>query len=803
MRYNTDTSAVELTATELCQAALRTGSLSYYAPISESGGISAELLAKLRHDTSPAYTVGAARTVTHLHKGICYQISGQADGVFVRDEMLFVDEIRTVRNGSVPAKPSDRQMIRLRLHAWMEAVADQKDSVTMRLVYQSISDGTLQYREELCQTEWLNAYVDTLLCRVGLRANYLIAKELEYRPATAAAPFPFPDMREGQGLLIREVFRDIRHGKRLFAQAPTGIGKTISVLYPSVRALGSGEIDQIFYLTAKASTRREAFRAVKKLYEAGAKLKVVILYAKEQMCSHPDGSAGSGISRCTPDRCPLARGYYDRSHLAVAEMISSGNGFTAASVHAMAKKYQICPYELSLDLSEYCDIVICDYNYVFDPIVRLRRYFGDGKQGKYVFLVDEAHNLADRAREMYSAEIRLSRFISVAELCGGVELAFGKAFSKLVPVMQRLKKLCADTLVKNDDGTEDGYYVTHGTLDTLLCAVEEAVLCAEKWKRADAGGTDPDLLESPLAELRRFLCIAERYDKGYLTYVEIRRDDVSVRLVCLDPSAGLDAAMGKARSSVLFSATLTPTDYFSDILGGGKDAVAVSLPSPFCEDHLLVCAVDAVSTRYDDRNKSYKRVASCIAATVSAKKGNYIAYFPSYDYLEQVLKIFEAKYPSVRTVVQKRNMNRVEKESFLEEFRSGGETMRVGFCVLGGSFSEGVDLSGDRLIGVVIVGVGLPGLSAERNILREYYDERSENGYEYAYTYPGMNNVLQAAGRVIRTDTDRGVVVLIDDRYMTPQYRALFPEHWGNFCEIHDVPSLAESVSKFWTHEKM
>jgi Rad3-related DNA helicase len=453
-----------------------------------------------------------------------------------------------------------------------------------------------------------------------------------------------------------------------------------------------------------------------------------------------------------------------------------------------------------LDVSEYCDIIIGDYNYVFDPMVYLRRYFGpsDAIGGRAVFLIDEAHNLADRARDMYSAELRCTPLEQLATLLDERDARVVDALDGTAALMRGMRVHCRDNLTRDDDGNDRGFYLSRSPLTQLNDKIRELYAVLDRWVQEHR----EDDLAPRFAEItyaiKEYLCMLDHYDQRYLSYVLLQGGEVTVRLYCLDPSYVLDVALARGSAAVLFSATLTPLTYFMDLLGGREGADYLALSSPYERENLGLFAVESISTRFEHRAASVGEIARCIAATVSGRRGNYIVYFPSYQYMEAVLQVFRARYPRVNTVVQKRGMYAKEREEFLDAFKADRGVLRVGFCVLGGSFSEGVDLPGDRLIGSIIVGVGLQGLSNEGNILQEYYQNKSEMGYEYAYLYPGMNRVLQAAGRVIRREADTGVVVLIDDRYATPAYTELFPPHWKHLQYASCAENLAEMVHAFW-----
>ncbi len=659
----------------------------------------------------------------------------------------------------------------------------------------SITDGE-KHSESVADFSDLDGMLAMTLSLIKRRAENERERVTCVMPAAKKLRFPHGSFRAGQRELISSVYSACKSGKRLFASAPTGIGKTVSVLYGAVRAWSEGGFRRIFYLTAKASTRREAYAAAGRICAAGAPLRTVVLTAKEQMCPIRAMRGGEGFV-CNAESCPYMSGYMQKRSEAIGELLGAYHGYPAREILRCASAHGLCPYELSLDLSEYCDVIICDYNYAFDPQVKLQRYFAGG-DGDCVFLIDEAHNLPERARDIYSACLTEDDIATLRAYTAAFPKADG-ALEELQGALCATAKLCEDNRFCDDEGREFGYYFNREPIEGLERAVAHAADAVEKFYHAHKDDIPVASAAAAFLRLcRKWQDASDAYDGRYRTYIEMNCGKMSAKLYCLDPAGRLDDALGAAHASVFFSATLSPSEYFSDILGGGRDHRAISLPSPFPRENLFLCAVTAVSTRYEDREKSYKRISAVIAATCSARAGNYIVYFPSYKYMDGVLDIFKKKYPHVSIAVQKRGMTRNERDEFISFFREDEGKLRVGFCVLGGSFSEGMDLPGSRLIGTVVVGVGLPGLSAERNIIRDYYETKSESGYDYAYTYPGMNGILQAAGRVIRRDTDRGVVVLVDDRYATEKYRALMPPHWEGIKFIPELRDLQAQLMEFW-----
>lgn len=805
MRYNENTCSVELSVRRLCEVALMGGSLGdFHGSSLEAMSEGAKIHRKLQAEAGGFYNPEVSLSNTTLHEDLYYTVSGRADGVITKESGPVVDEIKTVRGVDFYAPPKEIFLAQMKCYAYFLAVSRELCSIKARLTYYNVDNEKTRCFNYSFTTEELREYYVSLLDKIKYRARLVVKHIVSELPTAAKARFPYPELREGQEIMIREAYSAIKRGKRFFAEAPTGTGKTMSSLYPAVRALGEGLADKIFYLTSKASTRREAYRAAGKLFEAGVDLRTVVITAKEQVCMCGARVAGVGARNlCNSKNCEFADGYYDRVEYAMRELIESGNGFPRNKICEVAKKYKICPYELSLDLSELCDIIICDYNYAFDPSVYFRRYFASEniKGNKYVFLIDEAHNLADRARDMYSSELKLTDFSSTFKIIRrstAPEEDILKELEAMMAVFWSLRRLCKDNLIKDSEGVESGFYMGSAPVESLSKALESFKHKLDSWLYKNQSHELYDILSELSAKIKKYAVVSECFDKGFRCYVEIFDGDITVKIYCLDPSPIMDSLLNRANASILFSATLTPREYFTDVLGGRKNTVDISLPSPFESDNLCVAIADYISTRFEDRSKNAARFASIIAASVCSRAGNYIAYFPSYSCLESVLGVFKRKYPKVEVVVQQRGMNPRQRDEFLASFKDDFGHLRVGFCVLGGAFAEGVDLPGSRLIGSIIFGVGLPGLSNERNIIQEYFDMNMGNGYDYAYTYPGMNNVLQAAGRVIRRDDDKGVVVLVDDRYSTPKYRELFPEHWKNVTYAGNAQSLAEIIRRFW-----
>lgn len=808
MRYDVERAAVILSVRELCELALLSGDLDLrfggrgFSP--ERAAIGSKVHRKLQAEAGVLYDAEVPICSTVLFHNISFEVSGRADGI-LRTDPITVDEIKTVSGRTFDLPPSPTHAAQVKCYAYFLCREKGLERIQTRLTYYRLEDGKTKYLTETHSLEDLQRFYFDLLSRVEYRARILIERQTLLIPSAASAHFPYASVREGQDILIRECYRDIKAGKRLFAEAPTGTGKTLSTLYPAVRALGEGYVDKIFYLTAKATVRREAYRAAGQLFEAGAHLRTVVLTSREQLCQNEAAKRDQlGITRhCNPLDCPYAKGFFDRAPNAVCRALEVQSGFDRAAILRFATEAHICPYELQLELSEFCDTVICDYNYAFDPQIYLRRYFSPEivDRERYVFLVDEAHNLFDRACDMYSATLESASIDALLAALPEDEESLRKPMEALSVTMHGFYRLCRDSLQKDSEGRESGFYLNRAGMEDLYPLVTQARTAAEDYLRKHPSAPEIAEVYTLATALKRFERIAEFYDECFLTFVLLENGNYRWQLLCLDPSRVLDAAESRAKASVLFSATLTPPDYFADILGGGKKAVRISLPSPYDPSHCRVAVVPSISTRYEDRESSYKKLTALIAATVSAKKGNYIVYFPSYDYMERVEKLFAARYPKVERITQTRGMTASDREAFLASFHDDGK-LRVGFCVLGGSFSEGVDLPGKQLIGAIIVGTGLPGISNERNILREYYDLTRERGFDYAYTYPALNRVLQAAGRVIRREEDCGVIVLIDDRYATPQMQALLPEHWKDLQYARNANELAEMMQEFWASTK-
>jgi len=591
--------------------------------------------------------------------------------------------------------------------------------------------------------------------------------------------FPYEDYRRGQRKLAVAAYKTIVSGKKLFAQAPTGIGKTISTLFPAIKAMGEGHTSKLFYLTAKTITRSVAQDAFLLMASRGLKLKFVTITAKEKVCFSDEVA-------CTPESCQYACGHFDRINAAIYDILTKESSLSRDIIELYARKHTVCPFEFTLDLTLWSDAVICDYNYVFDPSVYLKRFFQE-KQGDYVFLIDEAHNLVDRAREMFSAELYKKDFYEIVRAFKGQKTKLSKYLNKINKHFIALRKECEDkNFVIKKEWDKDFYYL----LRNFITNCEEYLLTHKGYAEYDA-----------LLELY-FECIAynriyELYDDKFTTYIEKSYDNVRLKLFCLDPSYLLSEALKRGRAAIFFSATLLPMSYHKNILGGCEDDYTIYLSSPFQVDKRCLMVADKVSTRFKHREASYEEIARYIRSVINAKCGNYLIFFPSYQYMNCVYNIFGEQYPEIDIHLQEPSMTEEAREEFLGLFKENPESITLGFCVLGGIYSEGIDLKYDRLIGAIIVGVGLPQICLERDIIKSYYDTANNLGYEYAYMYPGMNKVLQAAGRVIRSESDTGVILLIDERFSYQSYQNLFPKEWFPHERV-DLKKIGKCLKSFW-----
>ncbi len=731
---------------------------------------------------------------------LAFDITGSADLLW-EDRGLWTLEIIKEQQKITSASAGEKDahfFARGVLLSYMLCEEKDLSHVKLRLTLSSPS-GTLKTTERVFERGFLTEMSRALL----ERAYPFIAAEVSRRvttlPSLATLPFPYPSLRDAQKDFINDAYRAIKRGDRLLVCAPTGIGKTMSALYPALRALGKGEIDRIFYLTAKTVTGKAAEDGIKAINRTLPSLRSVTVMAKERTCPMASAPKRIGMNPCV--LCPLMGevgrlSYEERRDRAVLSLIEAGGAITADMIKDAAQKNELCPYELSLDISEYCEVIICDYNYVFDPSVRFKRYFSQSRE-KYAFLVDEAHNLPDRAREMYSADLSAKPFLRLYKTDDPIitkNTPLLDAVTGFIKKLREVNALCKSEEHLTSSGESFGYYLSSRLPQGLWEAVLQFARVARSAAKNDEAAAE--LLEESIAAADSFAKSAALFDRGFAFYAELSGPYLSLQSRCLDPSPMLSQMLLSAKSTIMFSATLTPMEYFADVLGC-KDAALLELDSPYSKKNLCLFACDHVSTRYEDREMSIPDIAEIILATVEAREGNYMVYFPSYEYMRQVYEEFSECAPYLNTAVQSSKMSHRERIEFLSRFTPDGEPT-VGFCVLGGAFSEGVDLKGDSLIGAIIVGTGLPKLSSQQNILADHFEKTREGGYDYAYTYPGMIKVLQAAGRVIRSENDRGVVVLIDDRYAKPEIYRLFPKAWSHIKYTGDAYSLSASLEKFW-----
>lgn len=728
-------------------------------------------------------------------------VDGRADGI-IDGDLITIDEIKgTYRHLDKMNAPVSEHLAQAKCYAYIYADKHLLERIRVRMTYCNLDTEEIRYFYETYDFEELKVWFLNVMEEYKKWTDYEFEWKEKRQASIKELVFPFP-YREGQKELATYVYQTIVHKRKLFLEAPTGVGKTISTVFPSMKAMGEEKADRIFYLTAKTIAGTVAENTFSLLREKGLQFKSVVLTAKEKICFMEE-------MECNPEHCPYAKGHYDRINEAMYDLLLHETHFERAKIEEYARKHMVCPFEMSLDMSLFADGIICDYNYLFDPHVYLKRFFAEGKNEKYLFLIDEAHNLVDRGREMYSAHLVKEDFLTLKKQVKVYDKKLEKRLEACNHQLLIMKKECEN-------------YHRYETIDALYTTIERLNGALEEYlENHEESPIRKEVLEFYF-KISHFLLIYEKMGEEYLIYTSFdEAGNFYIRLYCVNPSVNLKECMDKGEGSVLFSATLLPIQYYKKLLGGTGEDYEVYAKSTFLPEKRALLIGKDVTSKYTMRSTmQYRSIAEYIYKIVSGKKGNYMVFFPSHHFLKQVYQEYDFLYggeTGIECILQQEYMKEEDRVAFLGHFLGNDELVLeelihmdieteeiqtlLGFCVMGGIFSEGIDLKNDSLIGAIIVGTGIPQVCLERELIKDYFDEKEESGYEYAYLFPGMNKVLQAAGRVIRTHEDTGVIALLDERFLYSSYKSLFPREWSNY-KVVDKSHVEEEIENFWESQK-
>ncbi len=696
-------------------------------------------------------------------------LQGRADGLITEDKGICIEELKSTRKLLEEIEPQILHKLQMEIYGYIYCITNGLEEIDLKLTYiavETLEEKIFEYTKTQDELFGITKGVIDSFCAFLTLAEKCVEERNE---TIMEVTFPHGSYRKNQRELMKSVYYSINENNNIFVEAPTGTGKTISTLFPTLKALGEDKLDKIFYVTAKTITRQEAKKSLNLLENGGLIMRSIVLTAKDKVCFLEERN-------CTPEGCPYANGHFDRINPALLDIAENETIIDRETIQRYAKKHQVCPHEYQLDTSYFCDVVIGDYNNVYSPSSKLIRYFTNG--GNFVVLIDEAHNLYDRACDMFSATLESKQLEELYAKTKGSKVS--KNTRKILNELEKYKDLENFETVQEKEYPKDIINRIRG-LQALIKAEEELL-------------QNKDVL-AIYFELIDFIRIADIYSTGHTVTINRTYNNISLRLLCLNPAEHIKAVNDTVKSVVYFSATLTPPNYFKEVYGGESHNFYYTIPSPFDNQNTKVLINTSIKTTYKHRTLFYDDIAKNIEAMVNSKKGNYFVFFSSYEYMNRVHEVFLELYPEIEILPQSQNMTDEERDEYLENFEENPIKTKVGFVVLGGIFGEGIDLVGDRLIGVCVVGVGLPMLTFERDLVKNSFESE---GYDYAYTYPGFNKIMQGVGRLIRTETDKGIILLLDERYGYQKYKELYPSSFDNVKYIRSSTDVKVECDRFW-----
>lgn len=711
--------------------------------------------------------------ITYLNE--TYLLHGYIDGVLNIKGKIIIEEIKStlLDLDELTLDYHQEHLAQLKIYAYLYAINNNLDKMNIRLTYLSAIDYKPKSFDLTLSTVELEEFVLSIFEEYAKWLMLLDKAKTVKEESIKTIKFPFAEKRPGQQKLMKAVYENNLNSGILYAIAPTGIGKTMACLFSTLKSIK--DKDKIFYLTAKGSGKNAPLDAIELLSKNGLKIKTVDITAKRKICN-------CNKKNCNPDECPFAIGYFTRLKSATFEIFEHNDIFSRETILEIANKHQICAFEFSLYLSYFCDVVIADYNYVFDPKAHLIRYFDDDTYKPKV-LVDEAHNLISRSKEMYSAIISEDDIRTLRRKLSTYKPSARNLCNNVIKIMESYRDILAEKAIYLSVEEDN-------ELDKMLFALKDRV---DEILVENKNIKDKDEILDIYFKIMDFCRISEYYSSTHRLIAKIENDSVYISYQCLDASMFISRTINESIHGItFFSATLYPITYYMDLLTQGNGNY-LELQSPFNPNNLNIIINKSISTKYVDRENSVDSIIETIE-TVAERGGNYIIFFPSYAYMKMVYERLEN--PNFECIVQTNDLSEKDKDDIIEKFKTTTNT-KFGFFVMGGTFSEGIDFLGDSLSGVIIVGVGLPLVCDENNILKEFFEEKyPQKGFDYAYMYPGFAKVIQAVGRVIRDEDDRGIAVLMDNRFNQYRYRNLMPPHWQNINTISNNYTLKKIIKK-------